>query len=72
MSKYTQAEREHVIKLFKFEPAANGKYFMSYEYRKKYSGFKAHKPILNDLLKEKLLRIERKDNKTILYEYLGK
>ena len=69
--RYLYEDRARLITLFKFEPQKQNLFFLSYEYRKKYSTYKQDKLILEDLIKEKLVKVHRKDNTTIVFQYLG-
>lgn len=67
-SKISIMTREKLIHLFKFDGRP---YDLSYQYRKKSSGYKEDKPLLNQLIKEKLVIQLEKTSKHILYRYIG-
>ncbi len=57
--------KERLIELFKFEEP-----YISFEYRKK--SFAQKRDAICDLLREKLIIQISKNNKTVVYKYLGK
>ncbi len=64
--------REKLIKLFKFEAQQKGPFLLSYEFRKKGSGYEKDKELLRQLMVEKLVVIVEKTTCKILYRYIGK
>lgn len=58
--------RGRLLALFLFEKP----YILSYEYRKKSSGYKKDKPILAVLISEGLIRQVEKTSKTITFQYI--
>ncbi len=60
-------ERGRLLALFLFEKP----YVLSYEYRKKSSGYKKDKPVLAMLVRDGLIRQVEKTRKTILFQYIG-
>lgn len=59
--------RGRLLALFLFEKP----HVLSYEYRKKSSGYKKDKPILAALIREGLIRQMAKTSKTITFQYIG-
>lgn len=62
-----KVERGRLLALFLFEKP----YVLSYEYRKKSSGYKKDKAILDALIREGLIRQVTKTTKTITFQYIG-
>lgn len=64
-----QMTKEKLIKLFKFEAKEGGPYYLRYRWRMQYH--KEDKPLLQQLIKEGLVKVVEKDIKSILYQYTG-
>jgi hypothetical protein len=67
MEKYVKARagrtEEQLIELFTFDNYP----YLSYEYRKESSGYKADLPALKSLIKKGIINIYEKNTKTIVY-----
>lgn len=60
--------KEYLIRLFTFDGRP---YHLLYNYRKKNCGYKRDKGLLNELIKDGVVKRLEKTNKTILFEYTG-
>lgn len=66
-----QRRKKKLIELFKFGTQPGKPALLSYEYRKKHSGFKTDRPVLIRMTIEKSIVVLEKTNKTVLYKYIG-